>query len=222
MAAMEQDEWELPAMAGGDQPRERPRITRRRVMEGAALAGAAGVVATAALRAGSPVSIAQQQPAGGDAELVELAATLFGLETAYLQRGLDSGILSGRDLEIVTEVWNLSDAQQKLIDELLREIGGAPVQGGEFRFPDQAFASRNAFLELAAELEELWVGGFHGMLTSLTSPELFASGVAIAGVRSRCAAAIAALIGRDPLPNPVEQPLSAADVLNRLAEYRAA
>jgi len=208
--------WEPPAASRA----ARRALTRRRLLEGGAAAGVAGLAGAALMRRGT-VSVAQQ-PTGGDVDLVELALTMYALEREFLERGLEAGILSGRDQEIVTEVLNLSEAQEKLISQIYADLGAGPLQVGEFRFPDEAFASRDGFLRLHAELELLWVGGFQGMLVSLQSPELFNVGAAVAGVRARVAATSAALAGAPPLPSPVEQPLSAADLLNRVAPYRAA
>ncbi len=210
--------WETPPAS---RTGERSSLTRRRVLEGGAALGAAGLVGTALLQRGGRVGIAQQ-PTGGDLDLVELALTLVALECDFDERGLEAGILSGRDLEVVTEVYNISKAQEKLIAQILADAGGPEVERAEFTFPDESLASRDGFLQLSSQLQELWVGGFQGMLPSIQNLELFNVGASLAGVRSRCAAAIAALGGGRPLPSPVETPLSAADVLNRVSEYRAA
>jgi len=210
--------WETPAAS---RTGERGSLTRRRVLEGVAALSAAGLVGTALLQRSGRVGIAQQ-PTGSDLDLVELALTLVALECDFDERGLEAGILSGRDLEVVTEVYTISKAQEKLIAQILADAGGPEIERGQFTYPDEALASRDGFLQLSSQFQELWVGGFQGMLPSIQSPELFAVGASLAGVRSRCAAAIAALAAGRPLPSPVEIPLSAADVLNRVAEYRAA
>jgi hypothetical protein len=196
-------------------------VARRRVLEGAAVAGVAGVIGAVAWRGGGALGLAQQQPANTDLSLAELAATLVGIECSYLERGLEAGILSGRDLEIVTEAWTIAEAHEKLFGQIMADLGGAPVEEEEYAFPEEAFASRDAFLELSSELQQLWVGGWYGMLTTVSDPELFALGASLAGVRSRVSAVIAALVGKDPLPSPVETPLAAADLLDRVAQYRA-
>lgn len=209
--------WETP---GASRARRRA-LTRRRVLEGGAAIGVAGVVGTALLRGRGSVGIAQQ-PSGGDLDLAELALTMLALECDFHERGLEAGILSGRDLEVMTEVYTIAEAQEKLVAQILADAGSPAVEPGEFQFPDESLASRDAFLQLSSEFQELWVGGLHGLLPTVQDPELFGIGAALAGVRSRCAAAVAALAGGRPLPSPVEQPLAAADLLNRVAQYRAA
>ncbi len=193
------------------------RVTRRQVLEGALAAGAVALVGGMAVTGRGRATVAQ--PSATSVALAG-ALTMLRLESDYWQRGLDAAILSGRDLEIATEIAAHAVEQRALVEGALADLGErAPATGG-YAFPPEVLASRDAFLGLGADLEALWAGGLQGLLPAIDDPGVFAAAAAIAGVKSRHAAVVAALAGRDPLPAPIEQPLTLAATLDRIAAYR--
>lgn len=190
--------------------------TRRRVLEGVLAAGAVALVGRVAVE-GRGRAVGAQPSA--TAVALAGALTMLRMECDYWQRGLDAGILSGRDLEIANEIAAHGRDQRALVEGALGD--GAPDRG-DSTFPDEALGGRDAFLALGADLEALWAGALLGLAGGIDDPTVFAAAAAIAGVKSRDAAVVAALAGRDPLPSPVEQPLTLAETLDRIAAYRGA
>ena len=210
--------WTLAAPTGrlvAVRPHRRG-VTRRRVLE-----GAAAVAAVSAVGVGGS---ARRSSAYSSAAALALtgALTMLRLECDFWRRGLDAGILAGQDLEIATEILGHGEDQEELIREALRTRGDQEPDAGEFVYPDGTFAARDAFLTLGAELEEIWVGALQGLIPTIPDPDLFGVAAAIVGVKSRHAAVVASLAGRDPLPAPVEQALTVAEFLDHIARFRGA
>jgi len=193
------------------------RVTRRQVLEGALAASAVGLVGGVAATGRGRATVAQPSPT---AVALAGALTMLRLECDYWQRGLDAGILSGRDLEIATEIAAHAVDQRALVEGALADLGERPPATGASTFPAEVFAGRDAFLALGADLEALWAGGLQGLLIAIEDAAVFAAAAAIAGVKSRHAAVVAALAGRDPLPAAIELPLTLAATLDRIAPYR--
>ncbi|MBV9921288.1 MAG: ferritin-like domain-containing protein [Pseudonocardia sp.] len=73
-------------------------------------------------------------------------------------------------------------------------------------FLDGTFDTRDKFLMTAATFEETGVSADRGQVPPIMSGDVLGAASSIAGIESRHAAIIAALLGGKPIPNPIEQP----------------
>lgn len=150
---------------------------------------------------------------GGDIDILNYALTLEYLEADFYKRGLDAGILTGREQELVAPIADHEAAHVTAISSTVQDLGGEPVKKPRFKYPSGTFGGRDKFLQTAATFEELGVDAYHGQVTKIQNVDILAAAASIAGVESRHAAILADLTGGDPFPAPVEDNKSMAQVL---------
>ncbi len=185
--------------------------SRRNFLRNAALVGVGGSLVAAGL--GERLAVAQQEGGGGDLDILNYALTLEYLEAEFYARGLEAGILQGRELELVTPIGEHEAAHVTAVTAAVEGAGGTPVAKPTFNFPEEVFADRAAFLMNASTFEELGVTAYHGQVPLIQSAEVLGAAAAIAGVESRHAAVIADIVGGDPFPAPVEGTRTMEEVL---------
>jgi rubrerythrin len=175
-------------------------------------AGVIGVGATfVAVTRGDPRAFAQGS--ASDLEILNYALTLEYLESDFYTQGLQGGILSGRELELVTPIRDHEQEHVTAIMQTVQQLGGTPAEKPMFMYPDGTFTDRNMFLQTAAMFEELGVDAYHGQVPNIQNPEILGAAAAIAGVESRHAAILADLTGGEPFPAPFEDSKSMEEVL---------
>ena len=166
-------------------------------------AGIVGVGSTLAVGGFSGVT-ASAQAEDSDLEILNYALTLEYLEADFYNQGMDSGVLSGRELDLVTPIRDHEDAHVAALTSTIEDLGGTPVKAPGTKYPAGTFDNKAKFLETASIFEELGVTAYHGQVTLIKSIDILAAAAAIAGVESRHAAILADLTGGNPFPAPVE------------------
>jgi len=182
---------------------------RRNFLKYAALFGVGSTLAVAGL---GERRFASGQ-GGGDIDILNYALTLEYLEADFYKRGLDAGILSGREQALIVPIGAHEDAHVSTISSTISDLGGEPVKAPKTKYPQGTFGDKGTFLETASVFEELGVAAYHGQVTAIQNVDLLAAAASIAGVESRHAAIIADLIGGNPFPAPVEDNKSMKQVL---------
>ncbi len=165
-------------------------------------------------------NLKQASPAG-DMEILNYALTLEYLEAEFYTRGVGGGVLSGRELELVTPIRDHEQAHVTALTTTITDLGGQPVAKPKFTFPQGTFSNRDKFLATASTFEELGVKAYHGQVTLVESPDILAAAAAIAGVESRHAAILADLTGGNPFPSPIEANLPMKAVLKAAQPFIA-
>ena len=194
----------------------REESDRRRFLRSAALVGVGGSLAYALKT--DPVSFADGDEGaagatGGDLEILNYALTLEYLEAEYYAQGIQRGILSGRELELVTPIADHERIHVEALTATINDLGGTPVAKPTFTIPDDTYGGRDAFLQTAGAFEELGVTAYHGQVPLIASPAILGAAASIAGVESRHAAIIAQLLGGDPFPAVIEASATREQVL---------
>ena len=161
----------------------------------------------------SPVVTASPKAAKSDLDILNYALTLEYLESAFYTRGLEKGILSGRDLALVQPIRDHEAEHVKAVSATIKGLGGTPVAKPKIKFPAGTFASRDSFLKTASVFEELGVKAYHGQVPLVKDGAILLAAASIAGVESRHAAILADLIGGNPFPRPIEAHLPMSAVL---------
>ncbi|MPZ88205.1 MAG: hypothetical protein GEU81_09045 [Nitriliruptorales bacterium] len=190
-------------------------LHRRRFLEAVGLAGA-GVAALYAWH-DRPLAGAQ---APGDVDITEFALILSTLEVTYWEQGLRRELLTGRDREVAQAIRDHAVQHRRVMVETLTDLGADPLEEADFHVPEEAFADRDAFFTMGSRLEELWVEGYHGLLTAIASPELTMLTAALAGSKSRHAAMVALLLEGEALVGPVERAGDPARLLEEISMFR--
>lgn len=180
---------------------------------GFVLGGAAAVATPAFAQTPTPTPAAGADSSTGDLGILNYALTLEYLEAEFYKQGIAAGKLSGRELDLITPIEAHEQAHVQAITATVSKLGGTPVAMPKITFPDGTFDSRDKFLMTASTFEETGVSAYHGQVPLIMSGDVLGAAASIAGVESRHAAVIAALLGAKPLPNPFEQPKDMPTVL---------
>ena len=192
----------------------REEADRRTFVKGAALVGVGATFAVAT--SGDPRAFAQGS--ASDLEILNYALTLEYLEAEFYTQGIDAGILSGRELELVTPIRDHEQQHVTAITEAVQGMG-TPAEKPMFMFPEGTFTDRTKFLTAASMFEELGVDAYHGQVANIQSPEVLGAAAAIAGVESRHAAILADLTGGNPFPAPFEDNKTMEQVLELAGQF---
>jgi len=179
--------------------------------------------------AGDPTSASSANALGtpaapsakGDLEILNYALTLEYLESDFYKQGVDGGVLSGRELDLVTPISEHEAAHVTALTDTIKSLGGKPVASPKFQYPQGTFTNRTKFLTTASVFEELGVKAYHGQVTLIDSVDILAAAASIAGVESRHAAILADLTGGEPFPSPIEANLPMAAVLKAAKPFIA-
>ncbi len=189
-------------------------IQRRSFLKYAGLVGVgAGLVVSGGLLTAPLAGAATTRIDMSDVDILNYALTLEYLESDFYAKGLQAGLLSDRELELVTPIGDHEKQHVTAVTGAVTAFGGTPVGKPKITYPAGTFDSREKFLSNASMFEELGVTAYHGQVPLIKDKDVLASAASIAGVESRHAAVIASLINGNPFPNPIEKNASMADIL---------
>ena len=181
-------------------------------------AGIVGVGSTLAVAGFGRDSVSAQAD-DSDLEILNYALTLEYLEADFYNQGVEGGVLSGRELSLVTPIRDHEDAHVAALTSTISDLGGTPVKSPKFKYPEGTFTKKAAFLETASVFEELGVTAYHGQVTLIKNVDILGAAAAIAGVESRHAAILADLTGGNPFPAPVEGTATMKQVLKAATPF---
>jgi hypothetical protein len=140
-----------------------------------------------------------------DLDILNYALTLEYLEADFYATGLQAGLLTDRELELVTPIGDHEAQHVAAVTAAVTAFGGTPVAKPTITYPAGTFASRDSFLQTASVFEELGVTAYHGQVPLIKDADVLSAAASIAGVESRHAAVVASLIAGNPFPNPIEK-----------------
>jgi len=201
---------------------------RRQFLKYAGMVGVGGTLALTGVactndKAKNPVSPDRKsdEPSvpQGDIDILNYALTLEFLEADFYKQGVDSGILKGRELDLIKPIADHEAAHVATLSSTITDLGGEPVAKPNFKYPDPTFKNKDDFLKTASTFEELGVKAYHGQVTLIKTPAILGAAASIAGVESRHAAVLAKLLGSNPFPAPVEGTLSMDEVLKAATPF---
>lgn len=185
----------------------------REVSRGRFLAGAAGAAGITA--AGGVVGAEMLSGQGGasplrDAQPVALALALERLQAAFYEDAVSGGALDGELLEFATTARDHERQHVALLEPLVRGRQAEPPYDFGADTTDV-----DAFATAAAQLEDLVVAGYNGLLPSLSDRAL-AVASRIVSVDARHAAWVRSIMGRDPAAEATDPGIGADEVVRRV------
>src|SRR5918997_589815 len=195
----------------------RPR-TRRDFFKALAAASVGAAAGTSLFTSKAFAQIGGTQE--GDAGIFNFALTLEFLERDFYQIALDTGVLSGAALGVVTNLRDHEAAHVDAITAALQGAGATPAPKPQFTFPPDALASQASILQLASVLEPTGVGAYLGAGPMIQNPDFLEAAGTIAGVEGDHVVAIKNLQGVVPPANVAfEQALTKDEVLAAVAPF---
>jgi hypothetical protein len=195
-------------------------VNRRTIVKGAA----AAIPAAVALNMlGTKWAFAQSADFEGPIDVLNFALTLEYLEAEFYRQGNEMVPLEGREAELLGFIAQDEATHVSILTDTIMQLGGEPVPAPGVDF-GEAFASRDAYLELAYVFENTGVSAYLGAAPSLfEEKELLSAAASIFGVEARHAAIIGNLQGK-PAEGGVyltafESPTPPADVLQAVSPF---
>jgi hypothetical protein len=153
------------------------------------------------------------QSGNRDVEVLNLLLKVEYAEAAFYGQAVERGGLDGELLAFAEQVL---DHERQHLDVVKGVLGSAAEDEPTYDFGD-AITDPDAFADVSGRLEDLAVAAYNGQAGNV-SPEAFAAAARIVSVEARHAAWIRSIAGRDPAPDTTDQPMTAAQVRDGLAE----
>lgn len=154
----------------------------------------------------------------GDLGVVNFALTLEYIESDFYTRVLDSGVLSGSQLDLFRLIAN--DERQHVA--ALEHV--ASTMGSKVKRPQTNFSIQNPHqvLTTASDLENTGAAAYLGQADQIISQDLLKTALTIHTVEGRHAAELNRLVGRPFTPDgPFASPLSRDDVMLHVDPFLA-
>jgi rubrerythrin len=146
-----------------------------------------------------------------DAKILQLVLQLEYMKVAFYDQALKEASLAGELRTFATTALGHERAHLAAIKSALGATAG-PKPSFDF---GQKTRNVDAFMRTAIELEDVAVAGYNGQATNLTKGTL-AAAAKIVSVEARHAAWARAIAGEVAAPHPVDKPLTAPQVVQRL------
>ncbi len=161
-----------------------------------------------------------------DIDILNFALGLEYLEAEFYARVVAAqgrrAYLNPRVFEAAQRLAADEAAHVTAITDILTRAGATPVTKPTFKFPDAAFYSPVAFLDIATSMEETGVGAYSDAAPKVVSKDVLRFAASVYGIECRHTALIRHLAGRSFAPTDTEIPLSMEEVQRRVAPFIAA
>jgi len=198
-----------PALLELDEHEVRPSSRKAMLGTAAALAALAGVPLIGRLLRVRDAAAAPSK--AQDAKILQLVLQLEFTTVAFYEQALKEASLTG---ELRTFATTALDHERAHLDAIKKALGAKAGQKPSFDFGGRT-RSADAFIRTAIELEDVAVAGYNGQATNLTKGTL-AAAAEIVSVEARHAAWVRAIAGEVAAPEPVDEPMAAPRVAQRL------
>ncbi|CAN5316466.1 ferritin-like domain-containing protein [soil metagenome] len=153
-----------------------------------------------------------------DTEILQFALLLELLEAEFYTLAVDSGVLSGKVLEVST---NVRDHELDHVAFLQTTLSANSFDQDDVVFDfSGAFKNQNKFLDAAEAFEQTGVGAYLGALPLISDPVIAEAASTIFTIEARHTAAFRAMNHRhDPVPAAFETPLTPSQVVSRISPF---
>lgn len=158
-----------------------------------------------------------------DVAILNSALLLEYLESEFYARVLAADqarpYLKGRSKYAAQVLARDEAAHVQTVAEMVRKLGGVPLEKPQFQFPYNVFVSQIGFLQLSVELEENGVGAYLGAAPMVKNKDVLNFAASIYGIEARHTAWVRYLLGDILAPRDLEQPLTIEEAVANAAPY---
>jgi rubrerythrin len=158
-----------------------------------------------------------------DVAILNFALTLEHLESEFYTRVVAAdearAFLRGRPKTLARVLARDEATHVEVVADAIRKLGGTPIEKPNFQFPNDAFISQVAFLQLSAQLEETGVSAYLGQGRRVRRRDVLNFAASIYGNEARHTAMIRFYLGDVFAPRDLELPLSMEQVLERARPF---
>lgn len=157
-------------------------------------------------------------PLQSDSDILRFALFLELLEAQFYTLAVDAGILSGKVLDVAT---NVRDHENDHVDFLQSALGAGAFGQADVAFDfEDVLQSQATFLAAAVTFEQTGVGAYLGALPLISSPSTAEAAATIFTIEARHTSGFRALNGESaPVPDAFEDPLTPEEVVARVRPF---
>lgn len=193
---------------------------RRSVLRGAAVLGLIGATGAVGYRRWEDAQ-ALAQPPGTLIDVMNIALTTESLVGAAYDWTLAQGFLTAQDRGLLETARGHEQIYCDTYREVVRSLGGEPVEEPEFTVTPAFTESRESALSELLRLEDLVIRTWQGQMGSITNTEVVATVRPILMNKGGHAGALAVLVGTAPaMTSAIEQPITLDETLAAITQYR--
>jgi len=187
-------------------------------MSGPGISDPAGIPALPAISASPGRHVfAQAAPFNSDVDVLNYALTLEYFESELYKALLATGKLQGQDLQYVTLFGQQEQQHVNAIIPLIQQLGGTPVQMGQYNFPNPS--TRDALLDVLGTVEQVGMAAYEGASGYIQNKTLLVAAASIMQVEARHTAIIRHLRGLIPAPDPLPPAMTPDQVLAAVSPF---
>ncbi len=158
----------------------------------------------------------------GDLAIANYALTLEFLEADFYKQVEESGLFSGRQLDLIKLIGENEEEHVTALTSMVEQAGGTPAEKPRTQFDSVLEGGADMVLKTAAEVENVGAAAYLGQADKIQDKEILAAALSIHTVEGRHASVLNDLVGEPFVPDGAfAKPMDAQSVLDAVKPFIA-